>query len=421
MVSTTGEFGAKLRERRQAAGLSIAQLAKQVHFSKGHLSKIENGHQTPTAALARLCDAAVGAGGELVAMVGGQSRAAEPAPEADLPLWLMTLDPTGAMRFVSAAEAPPTTGPPGLSLSRGGRPAQPDERIVPMLRASFESTRQFGMAASPLVVFPMAVSHVYAICALAKGSHGPLRAELLVLASRVAEYAGWMCQEAGNEPHALWWIDYAVHLAGTADDHTLHSFALFRQAELALYRQDPLATIELARRAQADPLAGPRVLGLAARCEAQGHALAGDLDSYQRALERASVQLAIAAGEPGGLTLGSTNSQVSLDTGWSLYDLGHPAQAAEVLDGAVGTIPETARRARARYGARRVLAHATNGEVDHACELLRSVLDDATQVDSATVRVDLRQLAKTLSRWRTHPPVRDLYPHLTAALRDLTA
>ncbi|MER6675914.1 helix-turn-helix transcriptional regulator [Streptomyces sp. NPDC000983] len=62
-------FGRALRQRRMAAGLSLADLAALVHFSRGFLSRIENGHRRVSRDLAELCDTVLGAHGELVALV----------------------------------------------------------------------------------------------------------------------------------------------------------------------------------------------------------------------------------------------------------------------------------------------------------------------------------------------------------------
>src|SRR5215470_3128068 len=62
-------FGAELRQRRAAAGLSLRQLAARIHYSVGYLSKVEQDSKRPSEALARLCDAEVGAGGALIALV----------------------------------------------------------------------------------------------------------------------------------------------------------------------------------------------------------------------------------------------------------------------------------------------------------------------------------------------------------------
>ncbi|MEU9733335.1 helix-turn-helix transcriptional regulator [Streptomyces sp. NPDC048002] len=62
-------FGQALRQRRMAAGLSLADLAGLVHCSRGFLSRIENGHRRVSRDLAELCDTVLGAHGELVALV----------------------------------------------------------------------------------------------------------------------------------------------------------------------------------------------------------------------------------------------------------------------------------------------------------------------------------------------------------------
>jgi hypothetical protein len=42
-------------------------------------------------------------------------------------------------------------------------------------------------------------------------------------------------------------------------------------------------------------------------------------------------------------------------------------------------------------------------------------------VDSATVRMELRRLARALARWHNHRAVRELNPRLTAVLRTPAA
>ncbi|MEV7093468.1 NB-ARC domain-containing protein [Amycolatopsis sp. NPDC051045] len=63
------DFGAELKRRRTAAGMSLTGLAASVHFTKGYLSKVENGKVRVNRDLAKACDLALSAGGELLAMV----------------------------------------------------------------------------------------------------------------------------------------------------------------------------------------------------------------------------------------------------------------------------------------------------------------------------------------------------------------
>ncbi|WKV75288.1 helix-turn-helix domain-containing protein [Streptomyces sp. PCS3-D2] len=71
-------FPAQLRRLRVQRGLSLADLARETHYSKGYLSKIETGAKRVTVDVARRCDDVLGAGGELLRM----ARETE-APEGD--------------------------------------------------------------------------------------------------------------------------------------------------------------------------------------------------------------------------------------------------------------------------------------------------------------------------------------------------
>ncbi|MFI0542684.1 helix-turn-helix domain-containing protein [Streptomyces sp. WSLK1-3] len=59
-------FGEELRKRRLEAGLSLTALSGSVHYSTTQLSKVERGLKAPSRDLARLHDAALGAGGALM-------------------------------------------------------------------------------------------------------------------------------------------------------------------------------------------------------------------------------------------------------------------------------------------------------------------------------------------------------------------
>ncbi|MGW1073061.1 nSTAND1 domain-containing NTPase [Streptomyces sp. NPDC002537] len=69
-----GETGAELRRLRQERGVSLAVLSRMAFYSKGHLSKVENGEKPLTLDLARACDRALDSGGVLEKMLP-ESRA----------------------------------------------------------------------------------------------------------------------------------------------------------------------------------------------------------------------------------------------------------------------------------------------------------------------------------------------------------
>ncbi|MGV4982041.1 nSTAND1 domain-containing NTPase [Streptomyces sp. NRAIS4] len=64
-------FGGELRRLRRRTGMSLAVFARAVHYSPGHISRIENGEKRPSEDLARRCDALLDAGGALLALAVG--------------------------------------------------------------------------------------------------------------------------------------------------------------------------------------------------------------------------------------------------------------------------------------------------------------------------------------------------------------
>ena len=294
-----------------------------------------------------------------------------------------------------------------------------DDETTGALWSFFDQYRKLGQRASATLVLPGLMAQMQTIQRLAMASSGSHRTRLLVLGARSAELTGWMAQEAGDDLASSVWTGLAADLATRAGDFDLATYTLVRQAELALYRGDSRMTVDLARRVQAKGPVAARVRGLAAQREAQGHALAGDADLCRQALERAA-HLSTAATGPGSATLGATTvtDPMATVTGWCLYDLGRPRESARVLESATAALPPTARRARARFGARLALAWAAAGEVDRACAATRGMLADAEHVESSTVAQDLRRLAHLLSRSGSYRPVQALMPQLVAAARD---
>jgi hypothetical protein len=345
-------------------------------------------------------------------------------PETDPEPWILRLTLDGAGQFIPLHGRDLVTigsesvlgfaFPPRDLSAAAGNPAN-----IAVFRQFFDILRSLGQAMSPSQVWPMAATAANTLRALAASAAAPLRNHMLLLAARFAEYAGWMAQELGAERAALWWTDKAVELAAAAGDTDLAAYALVRRGLIALCDHDARTTVELARQAQADTGVAARIRGLAAQREAQGHALAGDYDCCRQALDRAAALLAGPAEDgPGGPVIGPSNGldQAVVATGWCLHDLGRAGEAAEIIAGQLALLPQSAHRARARYATRLALSHATAGDIDQACSVVAGILPDLAAVDSATIRIDLDSLTRTLARCQTYRPVRELYPRLLIAL-----
>ena len=78
-LGESGTFGTELRRLRGERGMSLTALARSIHYSKGYLSKIENGGKPPTPDVARRCDEVLDAGGALRRLVPDVPTARRPA------------------------------------------------------------------------------------------------------------------------------------------------------------------------------------------------------------------------------------------------------------------------------------------------------------------------------------------------------
>ena len=396
--------------------MTLTELSALIHYSKGQLSKVETGNKRPTPQLARLCDGALNNGGALIALVPERSerhRDEETPPEVQPSSspW----DPPGRRKVLVSGAASML----GATMPDGHRPLDPlaDGTLLDASRALFDQFRRVGQTAPPGAVLPALTEQTRTLRTLAVRSGPRTRLGLLTLCARYAEFAGWMAQEAGEDQAALRWTDYAVELAAASDDDSLSSYALVRRGLVAYYQGDAAATVALAQGARSHRLPY-RIRGLAAQREAQGHALAGNHTACMRELDHARSLLAQGSQDSAGPVIGTTHLQdpVGMITGWCLLDLGKPRQAAKMLDQEVERIPAKAMRTHARYGARRALAHALAGEVEHACSVAQGLLSAAHIVGSATIALDLRRLSRTLGRHPKNPAVQELAPLLAFAL-----
>jgi tetratricopeptide (TPR) repeat protein/transcriptional regulator with XRE-family HTH domain len=77
-----GTFGSAMRQARRSAGVSLRALGLLVHYSKGHLSKIENAIVPASLNLAEACDEALGADGQLIAAFRADMSRLAPAADS---------------------------------------------------------------------------------------------------------------------------------------------------------------------------------------------------------------------------------------------------------------------------------------------------------------------------------------------------
>ena len=387
-------FGEELRRRRITAGLSLSQLSQMVHYSKGQLSKVERGIKAPSVELARLCDTELRAEGRLASLVNPEPTSRRNVLTAGM-LTVPTLYLCHATNSVNIGHAD----------------------LTGIFRALFDHYRSLGQDTDAGVLLPSFAAQTNAVREFVNMIGGRASGDLLILASRYAEYAGWLAQETGDDLATLRWTRLAADLASAGGNSGFAAYGLVRHGLVTLYRGDASQTTQLAIRAQSSRLP-PRIRGLAAGREAQGHAIAGDYGPAMRALDRAGAFLSTGVADAEQPVTGTQNvaNLAEMTRGWCLYDLGRPADAARILNSQLAVIPGHATRARARYGVRCALCYAAAGNIDQACLLATDLLNDVAKVNSATIAKDLRALAHTLGRFQGNAAVRELSPRLGTAL-----
>jgi transcriptional regulator with XRE-family HTH domain len=99
-VAGTG-IGRVIREMRTAAGMSLSDLAKATHYSKGYLSRVENGRDVPSLALVRAVDGALAANGALIATA---PMSASGLPDLALDLAGRTVTTSNEVMMMATAE-----------------------------------------------------------------------------------------------------------------------------------------------------------------------------------------------------------------------------------------------------------------------------------------------------------------------------
>ncbi|MFF8293733.1 multiprotein-bridging factor 1 family protein [Streptomyces sp. NPDC016309] len=343
-----GDFGVVLATLRARRGWSVREFARRANVSEGQICNLESGVRNPTPAVAAACDTAFGTGGELVELAGVSRRGA---------------------RAESVIEAGPVVA--GY------------ERILRELKDIGRSTGPGFVTASMKSITRILTD---------AGSHavGRQRAEIWLLASKFAEYTGWMAQEAGNPAEALRWTNLAVRWGAHGGDETVAAYALVRKAFIAQHRGDTCAVIGFADQAAGHPAANPVIRAHAARRAAQGHARRGDAGACQEALERFRSHAAEAIGdrtphwgpriENGNPRLIEASCMLSLHR----FELAADLFAAEHRP----AVPADS-NSRARFAVRQATALAGSGRLDDACHIVEATLPVIRRIDSATARAEL--------------------------------
>lgn len=405
-------LGAALRAARLRAGISIDVLARRINFHRTYVSKVENGLRRGSRDFVERCDAALGAGGDLVA-VHDQSTVVHASAAQDgvaLPdMYRRTFLNLGAKTAAGVAALA------GIDLT-GGRP-----RITPTdvdrLDQIVHRLRDLDERHGAADLWDVAADRAHGIAALLDQADysDEAGAALVRVAGRAYLCAGRLATDAGRHDAAHTCYTEALAFAGQADSPRMTVQALANLAISAsrLHRpRQALRCLAAAERALPTTSRGEAPAQLQAQVHArrgQALALLGDRAEAGRAFGAARRTLDNDR-QPTGTWIGYfSHAEIDGLEGTAAVDLRTPKQGAALIEKALAGYDSRYARARTSYLLWLAKARAADGQVDGAAEVTGQALD-LFDSDVASVRVgaELRRVAGQLHPYRRVPAVADV-------------
>lgn len=353
----------------------MRELARRTSVSEGQICNLESGRRNPTSAVAAACDATFGADGRLIELAETERR----STPADSPVEVDSL------------------------LAGYGR--------------ILEELKDIGRSSGPRFVDASLRSIARILTDTASHAEADRRDEIWLLASRFAEYTGWMAQETGNSAEALRWTDLAVRWGANGGEEAIAAYAPVRRASIAEHRGDTTTAIRLASQAEGHPAATPLIRAHAARREAQGHASIGDYRACQEALERSRghAHQDNRHGARWGPRIEKGNPR--LIEASCLISLRRFEQAADLFAVELERHPELPpdSNSRTRFTIRQATAMVGIDHLDQACHAIEALLPTIRSLDSATIRAELGRFVDQVRTRQATPGQRNLVETAAAA------
>ncbi len=174
---------------------------------------------------------------------------------------------------------------------------------------------------------------------------GPVRDDLLYLAYRYNELAGWLWQDAGEAGRAMQFSDRAMDYGLEIDISRESAYILMRKSNIASDLGRPDRALALAAAALREPAqVPPRVRALTYGQQARAHALLGDSEKCARALDNAFRDVAKPDPDSDGLADYCNASYIAMEAANCWTRLGQPGQAIPIFERGLTNWPGHLRR-----------------------------------------------------------------------------
>jgi transcriptional regulator with XRE-family HTH domain len=315
-----------------------------------------------------------------------------------------------ALRGRSSALRPSLTASDGAGPLPGSAGLDANEEVivasderVDWLEGCLRRYYQADNLLGPTVLLPVLRGHLVTIHAMRVAASTRLLTEVLRVGAAYAEFAGWLCQDAGRPTAAREHSTSALEWAEAAGDQRMAAFVLFRRAVQAATAGDGTYAVRLAQAAQRDTTPETaRVRALAAQAQALGHALARDAEAAARALDAAERLTADAEdvpveGDPSDGRYCELPLYLQISRAKVRLALGDGGGAACELAGVLEVLPAGYRRDRGQYLSKLAQACTMAGLPDEACSHATESLAIAREMGSRRTLGDLRAVVDNLS------------------------
>ncbi len=236
---------------------------------------------------------------------------------------------------------------------------------------------------------------------------------------RLCSLAGEIAQILGKtlfdlHEYALAWSYYTFSLkaAQAAFNQRLWAVGLGRMSLLLIYWNQPREALPLLQEAQQLTVQSPRIECWLAAVKAEVFAHLGDSDACDAALNIAKTLAAHTSLGEDRYATGFNPSRLAGYEGACFVRLRQPDRALPALQQALALLDPQAIRRQSTLFTDIGIAHAQQGNVQHACKFAIQALAITTQTKSLSVLERVRQVWKELEAWKDTEEVKDLERHL---------
>ncbi|WP_026421096.1 helix-turn-helix domain-containing protein [Actinokineospora inagensis] len=258
----------------------------------------------------------------------------------------------------------------------------------------YASTDNLAGPRSLVQVVPQQLRFIEELLQKARGRD---RAQLLRVAARYAEFAGWIYQDTGTLNAAMQVSGEALDFAQEAEDDELASYILMRRSNIAADAKRHDLALKLANAAltQSTKLTA-RLRALALRQQAHVYAQKGDVAGCARVLDVAFKLAERSSDSEMDLGHYCTPEYLEMEAAQCWVELGRPHEAIDSLRQGLSGWQAEFRRDLGLCLARLAMAHAVEAQADHAVQVARSATTIGLETRSHRIAVQLGRIPAAL-------------------------